>query len=181
MKWLKKLGQYAPDIAAAIATGGTSVIASTALRIAAKEVAGDEGATVQQLEAAVQGASHEQMVEMVKANNAFIVQLEQIDVDRLRTVNSTMQVESESEHWPQYMWRPVWGFVSAAAFIVLVVFVCALAWKAITTKSPEAMAMIPNLISQFTMLFGIPGAILGVTAWHRGKEKRAKAGDHGRN
>jgi hypothetical protein len=32
--------------------------------------------------------------------------------------------------------------------------------------------MIPQLVGAFATLFAIPGAILGVTAWHRGKEKR---------
>lgn len=98
------------------------------------------------------------------------------DTTRLVSVNTTMQGESVSEHWPQYSWRPYWGFVSATAFGVVCVFVCVLAYKAIFSNKPEALAMIPQLVGAFTMLFGIPGAILGIAAWHRGVEKRQRAG-----
>ncbi|MFT6915618.1 MAG: hypothetical protein ACJAWL_001928 [Motiliproteus sp.] len=44
MEWLDKLKEYAPDIALAIATGGTSAIVTTATRILAKELTGDDAA-----------------------------------------------------------------------------------------------------------------------------------------
>jgi hypothetical protein len=91
---------------------------------------------------------------------------------RLSEVNQTMRVEATSEHWPQYSWRPYWGFISGTAFIVLVCFVCFLAYDAIESKNPESLRMIPDLIGEMALLFSIPGAILGVTAWHRGKMKR---------
>lgn len=90
---------------------------------------------------------------------------------KLQTVNATMQAESKSEHWIQYSWRPYWGFISGTAFFVLVSFICYLAYKAIMSKDPNAMAMMPTLISQMAILFAIPGGILGVSAWHRGKAK----------
>jgi hypothetical protein len=99
-------------------------------------------------------------------------ELARISMELVRTVNKTMQTESQSEHWIQYSWRPFWGFVSAFSFLVLVIFVCVLAWRAITKADANAMAMIPQLVFNFTTLFAIPGAILGVTAWHRGKQKR---------
>lgn len=98
----------------------------------------------------------------------------QADTERLATVNATMQGEGKSEHWPQYSWRPYWGFISATAFGVVCVFVCVLAHKAIFSNQPEALAMIPQLVGAFTMLFGVPGAILGIAAWHRGVEKRLR-------
>jgi len=42
----------------------------------------------------------------------------------------------------------------------------------------NAMQMIPQVIFNFTTLFGIPGAILGLASHHRGKEKRLKAGEN---
>lgn len=87
-------------------------------------------------------------------------------------VNVTMQAEAKSEHWPQWSWRPFWGFSSALAFICVAGLCCLLAYTAVVGGKPEAMAMIPQLVGAFTGLFAIPGAILGVTAWHRGKEKR---------
>lgn len=93
-------------------------------------------------------------------------------------VNQTMQAEAKSEHWPQYSWRPFWGFISGIAFGFVVALCCFLAYKAILGGVPQALAMIPQLVSSFAALFAIPGAILGVTAWHRGKEKIAKVSRH---
>lgn len=39
------------------------------------------------------------------------------------------------------------------------------------------MALIPQLIGAMAALFATPMAILGVASWHRGKEKRALAGE----
>lgn len=177
MTWLKKVSEYAPDIAAAIATGGTSVIASTALRIAAKELTGDEGASAFSIAHAAENATAEQLIALTKANNDFKVSIESLDVERLKTVNQTMQVETAAEKWWQSSWRPFWGFVSALAFLGLVIAVGFLANEAIVKGNPNAMVMIPQIISSATMLFGIPAAILGVASWHRGKEKRIKAGE----
>ena len=87
-------------------------------------------------------------------------------------VNITMQAEAKSEHWPQWSWRPFWGFASALAFLFVAGLCCVLAYQAILGGRPTAIAMIPQLVGAFATLFAIPGAILGVTAWHRGKEKR---------
>ena len=44
--------------------------------------------------------------------------------------------------------------------------------QAISGENPDAITMIPQLVSTMTLLFSIPGAILGVSAWHRGQGKR---------
>jgi hypothetical protein len=107
-------------------------------------------------------------------------QIEQ-DTARIAEVNRTMRVESKSEHWPQYSWRPYWGFASGTAFVFLVAFCCYLAYLAIKSLNPAAMGMIPTLIASFTGLFGIAGAVLGITAWGRNKYKLAQAGKEGPN
>ena len=86
-------------------------------------------------------------------------------------VNETMRAEATSEHWVQYSWRPFWGFSSGIAFLIVCVFFCVLAYEAIYGGKPEAMQMIPQLVSAFTGLFSIAGAVLGISAWFRGKEK----------
>ena len=93
---------------------------------------------------------------------------------QLSDINQTMRGEQVSEKWPQYSWRPFWGFISGITFGVVCVFVCVLAYKAVFAGKPDAIAMIPQLVGAFTMLFSIPGAILGVSAWHRGVEKRLR-------
>jgi Holin of 3TMs, for gene-transfer release len=99
------------------------------------------------------------------------VQLEQVEQQLPLAVNQTMQAEAKSEHWPQYSWRPFWGFISGLAFAFVVGLCCYLGYQAVGGGQPEALAMIPQLVSSFAALFAIPGAILGVSAWHRGKEK----------
>lgn len=100
--------------------------------------------------------------------------LEEIEQALPLAVNQTMQAEAKSEKWPQYSWRPFWGFVSGTAFGFVVVLCCYLAYRAVVIGEADRLAMIPTLVSAFATLFAIPGAILGVTAWHRGAQKRGK-------
>jgi len=116
----------------------------------------------------------------IEADNRALLQQQALTAEtgRIMAVNKTMQDESKSEHWPQWSWRPFWGFASGTAFIFVSALVCMLAYQAVIGGKPEAMAMIPQLVGSFATPFAIPGAILGVSAWHRGKMQRdqAKAG-----
>jgi hypothetical protein len=105
------------------------------------------------------------------------VDLAEIDADKsqISDVNTTMRAEGASEHWPQWSWRPAIGFAFALGFLACVLFVCVLAWQAVGGGKPDAISMIPTLVSAFAALFAIPGAILGVAAHHRGKQKRGEA------
>ncbi len=98
------------------------------------------------------------------------------ETKQIQAVNQTMQVEAQHKGWPAF-WRPFWGVISAVSFLVVSVFVCYLGYEAIMKGNPNAMTMIPQVISSMTMLFAVPGAILGVSAWHRGKMQRIQAGD----
>lgn len=89
----------------------------------------------------------------------------------VESVNQTMRAEGQSEHWPQWSWRPFWGFVSALAFGAVCVYTLILMDLAIRQHQPDALRAIPDLISSMTMLFAIPGGILGVASWFRGKSK----------
>lgn len=104
-------------------------------------------------------------------------QTKQIEAEtaRITAVNLTMQKETEAEKWPQYSWRPFWGFISALAFLGTVLLVGILAYRAVIKGDLAAINMIPQMITSLTTLFAIPGAILGVSAWYRGKEKIEKA------
>jgi hypothetical protein len=105
---------------------------------------------------------------------AFELESEREETRRLLSINETMRAESQSEHWPQWSWRPFWGFVSGAAFGAVCVLCCLLGFKAVESKDMTALNMIPQLIASFAMLFGIPGAILGVASWKRGQQKIEK-------
>ena len=72
----------------------------------------------------------------------------------LVAVNTTMQVEAQSNHWPSYSWRPFIGFIFGTTFfgVYFVLPLCKLPVPPIPT---EAWLSI--------------GAILGVASWFRGK------------
>ena len=106
--------------------------------------------------------------------NQFELGLEREYTERMAIVNQTMQAEAKSEHWPQWFWRPYWGLISGTAFGFICVLICMLAWRAISKADQNAIGMIPLLIGAFTALFGIPGAILGISAWGRNKLKEKR-------
>jgi len=81
---------------------------------------------------------------------------------RLDIVNRTMRVEAKSEHWPQYSWRPWCGFLWPLAVLGIYVVL------------PLAGKTVPE-VPQWIWLGW--ASILGVSAWHRGREKRVQAGD----
>ena len=91
-------------------------------------------------------------------------------------VNATMQAEVSHGGFSGF-WRPFWGVVSGTAFGVVAVFVCFLGYQAVLGGKPEALNMIPQLVTSMSLLFAIPGAILGVSAYQRGKMQRAQAGE----
>lgn len=101
----------------------------------------------------------------------------QEETKRIVAANETMRAEGQSDKWWVSGWRPFWGFTSAVTFFVAVLGVLHVAWQAVGLKDAGAMAMLPALVANLTMLFGVPGAILGIASWHRGKEKRVRAGE----
>lgn len=119
----------------------------------------------------------EKKVELEKLTLQHASHIMAEETKRIESVNQTMREESKSDNWWTSGWRPYWGFVSGTAFGILVIFICILAYKAVVEKDVNAMLMIPQLITSFVGLFAIPGAILGVTAWHRGKKQRIEAGE----
>lgn len=118
-------------------------------------------------------------IKMAEQQHQLSLQKQLIHAENMRitAINKSMRAESHSEHFLQWAWRPIWGIISAIAFLILTCFVCFLAYQSITGSKPEAISMIPQLVSSFATLFAIPLAILGVASWHRGVEKRLKVGD----
>ncbi|MEW5736438.1 MAG: 3TM-type holin [Thermodesulfobacteriota bacterium] len=99
----------------------------------------------------------------------------QSEVAIITSVNASMQTEAKSEKWPQYSWRPFWGFSSGIAFLFCVLYVCAMAYRAVALKDTAAMNMIPQILTSFSTLFAIAGAVLGITTWGRNKLKIEQA------
>ena len=83
MNWLKKLKQYAPDIATAVLTGG-----ATLPQLAIKAIAdatGNEVSTQDELQKAVESASPEMMIKITQANNQFKIRMRELDNDLVAT------------------------------------------------------------------------------------------------
>ena len=93
---------------------------------------------------------------------------------RLESVNRTMRVEAKSEHWAQWSWRPFNGYMFGIT-IFSVYFMIPIT-NGLLSSIFESFTSIPIPSVPESIWIGW-GAILGVTTWHRGKAKRAKAGE----
>lgn len=161
------LAQYAPKLVGWLAGDRAEGVAEKVVGIA-QAVTGMENAS--EAAGAIK-ANPELQLKFIEQANALEIGMEREYTERLAIVNQTMQVEAKSEHFLTWFWRPYWGVISGTAFLVVCVLVCVLAYKAVAKADQAAITMIPLLIGAFTALFGIPGAILGITAWGRNKLK----------
>ena len=99
---------------------------------------------------------------IAQATIALEGQIAQAEATILTAVNATMQAEAKSEHWAQWLWRPLVGFSFTATvannFILMPYFQKWLTPVAIPSEVWYAWL-----------------AILGVTAGFRGMEKWQKS------
>lgn len=168
--WKGLVKTVAPKIA--LALGGP--MAGLGVKALSEVVLGKEDGTEEDLAIALQGATPELLGKIKAADQAFILEMKRCNIEIVGSVNETMQVESKSDNWWTSGWRPFWGFISGIAFGYICVVVGILLYKAVLGGDPAVMGLIPQVIGAFAALFAIPGAILGVTAWHRGKMQRGK-------
>jgi len=100
-----------------------------------------------------------------KATQALMVfqlQLQEQESKQLESVNATMREEAKSEHWAQWLWRPVVGFTFSGILI-------------------NNYILLPYFAKYGILSLPIPGevwsamlVILGVAAGTRGLEKWQK-------
>lgn len=124
-------------------------------------------------------------IESNKALQLAQIALEDVkeDTARLSQINQTMQAEaanSDKEAWYQKAWRPVCGFAVAIGSLLSIAFIFFLFWSALTStnaavKVSEVISVIPGLASALALILGIPGAAVGISAWHRGMLQREQA------
>jgi roadblock/LC7 domain-containing protein len=110
---------------------------------------------------------------------AYNYEIEQRKADTadVAAVNATMTAEavnSANESWYQKSWRPFNGFVVGIASLVTVIGVLWLSWLALVGKDLNALNAIPTVVSSIAMVLAIPGAAVGITAWHRGRAQIAE-------
>jgi hypothetical protein len=172
MKWSdvgKKIADFAPALGTAIGGPLGAGLGSIVAGVFGTEPTPD--AVMQAITVDPQAAVK---LREIEANERIEIEriLSTERASNISNINKTMQAESKSEHWMQWSWRPFWGFISALAFLFVCTLACYLGYQAIIEGKPEAMVMLPQFITAMATLFAIPGAILGVASWHRGKQKR---------
>lgn len=119
---------------------------------------------------------------LLELTTAAEVEERKADSADLAAVNATMAAEaanSASENWFQKGWRPFNGYVVGLGSFVAVCFVCYLFGQALTLKDAASIAsvvgMVPQLATSIALVLGVPGAAVGITAWHRGVTQRIEA------
>lgn len=96
----------------------------------------------------------------------------------LVAVNATMQQEAANaaaENWFQKGWRPFNGYIVGLASLVAVVAVCFPVGYAMMANPANIAVIIPQLPAlafNIGIILGVPGAAVGITAWHRGQLQR---------
>lgn len=121
-------------------------------------------------------AKHEER--MLELTTQAEIAARNADSADIAAVNQTMQAEyenSDRENWWQKGWRPFNGYVVGFASLVTVAGVLWLSWLALSGKDMNALNAIPTIVSSIAMVLAIPGAAVGITAWHRGVMQRTIA------
>lgn len=191
----KVLGGIAPLAGAAIggpAGGLVGSLLSQALDVPAEPEA---------IEQALVGAPPEKIAEVKKAMLEHKTELARIaakreenelanETQRIEAVNVTMRAEAQAgaKHKVSAiaasLWRPFWGVVSAVAFGVQVWYIMHLVSKVVNLVNsgnidqiPAVLTAVSTIVTTLLPLWAVPGAILGVSAWHRGQMQRVQAGE----
>ncbi len=164
MKFRDIIAKFAPILGAALGGPAGAVVG--------KLISAKLGRSVEDI--TKNGVSTEEAGALVILESDMKIELERIKAGSqdIGAVNKTMRVEAKAEHWMQWAWRPFIGFTTGIAFLGVVLFIGIAMYKALFGGVPTAMGHIPLIISSFSALFAVPGAILGVASWHRGQAKR---------
>ena len=134
MEWadvVKTVSSAAPIIGSLFGPGGTAIgaLAGTGIKLAARALGVEPTETAITEAIATDPEASLKLAKYEMDNKLELQRLEigaetariQEETKQLQSINETMRSESTSEHWPQYSWRPFWGFSSGAAFFLLAV------------------------------------------------------------
>ena len=86
--------------------------------------------------------------------------------DIINAINQTMRAEAKSEHWAQWLWRPVVGFTFSATIInnyILLAYFSVWGLKPIDIPSGIWQAML--------IVLGVAAGTRGLEKWERSKIK----------
>lgn len=111
MKWLDKLKEYAPDIAAAVLSGGAT-LPQLALK-AISDATGSDVTNVEEMGKAITGASPEVMLKVKQANNSFKIKMKELANELTATELGDIQsARRENKH--SIMPAAICGFLTVA-------------------------------------------------------------------
>jgi len=188
MKFSEVVTKSLPWIAAA-ASGNVPALVIMAARAAGEALGTEIEATPEAISTAVSGATPDQMLKLKQADQDFAYRMREMGVRELtdlaksdaamvESVNATMRAEAAAprtpEDWWQTGWRPFNGYVLGLASFVTVCGVLWISAQAIEARDFTAINAIPAIVAAIAMVLAIPGAAVGITAWHRGLMKRSE-------
>ena len=119
MKWLDKLKDYAPDIAAAVLSGGAT-LPQLALK-AISDATGQEVSNETQMAAAITGASPEVMLKVKQSNNSFKIRMAELANELTTTELGDVQ---HAREWNKNSYMP--AFICITLTISVIAFAAAL-------------------------------------------------------
>ena len=116
-------------------------------------------------------------LEKLRAQNDLETSKWQAETARIQAVNETMRAEAGADDKWQRRWRPFCGFVTGTTWgiigISFAILAVAIAFG-IGDVKPAALTDFGTAMAELSVFFGIMGAILGVSAWTRGVEKKER-------
>ena len=171
MEWLKALAPTAATLLVGPAAG-------MAVKFLADKL-GAPAETVEAVTSALQGLNEtpEGRIKLAEIDAALRthaidagVDLERLAVANAANVNTTMQAEAASEHWPTYSWRPTIGFaVALNVFMTSLTVATAYVMVIFMDRKADVLNYIPAMIGAMAALVGVVAPILGIASWFRGK------------
>lgn len=180
------LGNTAPMIGAALG-GPLGGIAGQAI----SKALGVDGSKPDAVQAALIGATPDQIANLKKVEDDFTVQMATLgyksvaDLNTLAAqsaadVNATMQAEAKSEHWVTYSWRPAVGFavaliIATTGITIAIAYIGAMFWS-----KADTLQYIPGMLTSMAALLAVVTPILGIAAWFRGQMQVAQTGNNGK-
>jgi hypothetical protein len=121
--------------------------------------------------AALQSAENTFQLQMKQAGYSDAEALKKLDLDEMAAVNATMVAElqnADKESWLEKNWRPLCGLSVAAGSMMAVVGTGAIFAYSVFTKDMTPLNQIPTLATAMTTILAVPGAAVGIMAWHQG-------------
>lgn len=122
-------------------------------------------------QASISQAENTFMLQMKQAGYADIEALRKMDLDQIAAINATMVAELQNANhdtWLQDNWRPLCGLSVAAGSMMAVLGTGAIFAYSVITRDMTPLVQIPTLAAAMTTILAIPGAAVGIMAWHQG-------------